>query len=762
MALAALLCAAVAADEPVGSPAGTQPALPLATGLAAEVAVSVDPARGDMVSLRVGGREFAAGAQSLFSLTLTDPRTRQSETITSRHARAVAVRTSGPDGGINLTFTFSDDLFAKVAFSPRPAGDGLETSIEVANHTGRVLEEIRYPDLVLKGKPGESARSVKLFMPGGDGYVVTRAGLLRHRWHQRAYPGQASMQFMAYYDDEGGLTVQTRDAQAAPKEFGAYLDRQKDRLSFVVIHRRPLAGNQPFASSPIALLYCGAHWTSAAGQYRAWARTQPWAKPKQGDALPPQWLREGFLTLGGTFRPLGVGRYVVPFEKWPIVVRQWRQATGATAIMLDVRGWERYGQYCSPFYFPMHPSNDRIKSVFDACLPERAHGMAMVAGLKWMIERKAFPGRSYHVLGFDFRDRFDDQARNLCVVGHDGKVLIHEPAANWDGRLAYMCPAHPFTLEHFRKTARQLAEAGFALFEFDQMNGGYCPFCHSPDHDHPLGSGTWQREAIARIMFETRAEGRKIDLRFATSLEDPQEAYLPQLDSYVSRAGHISHWPAPGEGSAVVPAFTFVYHPLARAISFDVQGSVSEDPYQILQMGRYFIRGATPSTNMAWWQLLDRYGEDDLLPIPEKIHPDQLKLLRAIVATHCGPGLPYLSFGEMLAADRTEYCLRTWSYRRWDGKQMIEETITHPDVMASAWEDASGRRAFVFVNLSTEPRRFDADFAVAGRSPTGDTPATVFVDGKPRPTTTVSERKQIEMSALSTLLVEFDRPSHRD
>lgn len=730
---------------------------PVVAGLAREVAVSVEPGQGDLVSLICGGREFAAGKQQLFHIKLTDPKTRKIQTLSSRDAEKVAVRTLGPAGAKRtvLTYTFSDELKVEVVFGTRAGSDELETSIDVANRTGRILEEVHYPNFRLKGKLGESARSVKLFMPGGDGYVATRAGLLRQRWHQRAYPARASMQFMAYYDADGGLTLQTRDPKARPKEFGGHFDRLNDRLTFVVIHRLPFDVDRNFTSSPVALLRCGAKWTSAAAKYRLWARKQFWAKPKSGQAAPPKWLCDGFLTLGGCFRPLGIGEHVVPFGKWPEVARSWRNATGATNIMLDVRGWERHGQYCSPFYFPMYPSNERIKGVFDACLAERAHAMAMVAGLKWMIHRKAFPGKSYHVLGFDFRDRFDDKAKGVCVINRDGKVHIREPRQNWDGRLSFMCPGHEFTFDHFRKTARTLAQVGFALFEFDQMNGGYCPHCYSSDHGHPRGPGIWQREAIARVMAVTRAEGRKINPRFATSLEDPQEVYLPQLDSYVSRAGHISKWPGAGPGSVVVPAFTFVYHPLARAIGFDVQNSPHADAYQILQMGRYFISGTVPSTNMGWWQLLGKYGKGDLLPAPRKIHADQLKLLKAITATHCGPGLPYLGFGEMLAADTTELCPQQWTYRRWTGQKMVDRTITHPAVVVSAWRAGTGRRAFVFVNMAKEAKSFDFDFAVEGRKPAPDTPVRVHVNGKPQPAGTVAKLRRIRMLALSTLLVEL-------
>jgi hypothetical protein len=714
----------------------------------------VDRRTGDLVSLRVAGREFATGRQPIFLFRLADPGAGRGRSFSSRDATRCDVRAGDPGEGLVLDYAYRDGATVRVTFS---AGEvaGLTASIEVSGRPGRVLQEVSFPSLLLKGKFGASARSVKLFMPGADGYVATREGLLRRGWNGRTYPGSASMQFMAYYDDAGGLTVQTRDTRGEPKDFRAIFSRARGRMRFGVRHLLPAVAGRGFKSCPIALLACEGHWTSAASKYRAWARKQWWARPRTGESAPPKWLRRGFLTLGGQFRPLGVGEHVVPIGKWPEVVRAWRKATGAANVMLDVRGWERHGSYCSPFYFPMYPSDEAVGGMADSVRPERARLMAMIAGLKWMIRRQTKPGRSYHVVGFDFTDRFDHKARSVCILGRDGKPVIRQPTQSWDGVTAFMCPAHPFTAEHFRETARRCARAGLVLFEFDQMNGGRCPPCYSRAHGHPPGPGAWTIKAIAGVMSEARKAGRAVTADFGTSLEDAQELLLGELDSWVSRAGHMTKWPANGRGSYVVPAFAFVYHPLSRAICFDIQSSVGPDPYQILQMGRYFVAGATPSTNMAWWQMLSAYGEKDLLPLPHKIDPDQLKLLRAIVATGHGPGLGYLSVGEMLAAETPAVEDRTWQYRRWESGKALDIKVKHPPVMASAWDLPDGRRGFVFVNMGKDEVSFPYGFAVAGKRPPAGAEMTVYINGRKTADMTAWACRKLTLPGLSTCLVEF-------
>jgi len=749
----AALCMALAAAV-LSQAARAAPPDPVALAHG-KLSVRIDRHSGDLLSLRVAGREFATGPQPLFSLRLADAPGGKARVLTSRDAASREVsRGDGAEKTLVLTCSFAEGVKAVATFAAGEA-DGLAASIDVSCPARKVLAEVRFPHLLLKGKLGDSARSVKLFMPGADGYVVTREGLLRRGWNGRSYPGSASMQFMAYYDDAGGLTLQTRDIQGRPKDFRAVFSRARDRMEFGVAHQLPAVAGRAFASGPVVLAPCGNHWMSAAAIYRAWARKQWWARPKTGDALPPKWLREGFLTLGGTFRPLGMGKRVVPMDKWPEVVRTWRTGTGAANIMLDVRGWERHGQYCSPFYFPMHPSDEAIKGVAESVRPERARLMAMIAGLKWMIRRDAYPGKSYHVLGFDFTDKWDDKARGICVIGADGEPVIRQPTQNWDGVLGYMCPGHSFTAEHFRQTARRCAKAGLVLFEFDQMNGGSCPACYSTAHGHEPGPGPWMIRAIARLMAEARKAGREVTPDFATSLEDAQELLLPQLDSWVSRAGHLGDWPGNGRGSYVVPAFAFVYHPLSRAISFDVQNSVKPDPYQILQMGRYFMAGATPATNMAWWQLLSAYGPDNMLPAPAKIDADQRKLLAAIVATAHGPGLPYLSFGEMLAAETPAVADRTWRYRRWEKGKALDIEVAHPPVMVSAWDLPDGRRGFTFVNMAAEEVSFPYTFAVDGKRLPAEAKATVYVNGAKTTQTTAGACARLTLPGLSTCLVEF-------
>jgi hypothetical protein len=334
-------------------------------------------------------------------------------------------------------------------------------------------------------------------------------------------------------------------------------------------------------------------------------------------------------------------------------------------------------------------------------------------------------------------------------------VLVKEPFFNWDGRHAFMCPGHEFTHRHFRETARELARVGFTVFEFDQMNGGTCPPCYSTEHGHPPGPGTWVREEMAAFMAEVRRIGREVNPEFATSMEDPSEVLLPQLDLFIGRADNVDEWPAAGPGTEVVPAFTFVYGPLVRSMAIDVQNSTEPHEFELLQTARAFIAGEVPSTNMAWWDMLWRYGEDDLLPLPGKMDAKQLRLLAAAVRTHCGPALPYMSYGEMLAAEPVALPDRPWKQVSWKGGQRVETDLMSPAVLRSAWELPDGHRAFVFVNIADDVVSFPYGFRVGGREPRQGSLPTVSTNGRPSGAPQGGDDGMVAVPGLATMVYEF-------
>jgi hypothetical protein len=234
------------------------------------------------------------------------------------------------------------------------------------------------------------------------------------------------------------------------------------------------------------------------------------------------------------------------------------------------------------------------------------------------------------------------------------------------------------------------------------MNGGSCPPCYSRDHGHPPGEGAWIREAIAELMRITREEGRRYSPDFALSMEDPGELYLPQLDTYISRANDVIGWPAVGPGSEVVPAFFYVYGDLMPSTNVDIQHTCRPDDLVLLRTARAFITGAGLSTQLTPWQVLADYGEDDLFPTPEKMDTDQLTLLRNCVSAREGVLRSYLRDGQLLpqpSVGPPQPPIRT---QHQTGTTTEDVEVPRPAVLVGAWKLDEGT-AYAYVNVTRSP-----------------------------------------------------------
>ena len=696
---------------------------PAAVVVSGRLRAEIEPRQGDLVSLRLDAAELLAAPSRAWLLRLTQPGDRSSRWLDPGSASRVRV---GETAGTVTVEAQFDEPKLSVTTVWRASDGKLTCETRLTNNSGQIAESVTAPMLRLRSALAGDAAGTRLFMPGGDGYLVSREGWRARPWNGRDYPGHASMQFMALLGGGLGLSLQTRDAEAQPKAFEAPYDSEHDWLEMRVTHRLPFVPDQSANLPAATLLPCDGTWQSAASSYRDWARGQAWAKPKRGADAPPAWLDEGLITLGGSLRPLGLGKRAVELDQWPHVVSELRTATGAPNVMLDLREWEHDGIYTSPFYFPLYPSDDGLKTLLAGAKAAGARATAMVSGLQWMIQREAYTTRTYTVTAFDGRQRFEAEGRPVCIVGRDGQVQIDAPGFNWDGTKARMCPAHSFTQAHFVEAAQRLAEAGFDLFELDQMNGGGCPTCYSTAHGHPPGPGRWQQEAITRFVAAARAAGRRLRPDFATSLEDPSEQLLPYLDSYISRAANLGEWPANGQGSEVVPAFAFVYGPLARPLAIDIQHSVTPDPYQLVLTARAFAAGCLPTTNLGVYGIVYKYGEDDLLPSAAKLDADQRQLLTAVTRARCGALSEFVNRGVMQAVEPPPLAPVTIEYPVWEKDRQVTRQLTTPPVLANCWSLPDGRRALALVNLTRAEQRFGYPPA-GGEVRLGPLDATVIV-----------------------------------
>jgi len=692
------LCAALMLHSPLARAAAVQ---------SAALKLELEDATGAVISLAgADGREYLNGKPTpLFRLLVTDAESKQ-HWLDAGHAAACETASDTGDGQCALTF--EDIRFPGLSATARirPQGEMLLLKLEVSNEAGVILEEILFPDLALRPQLGDKADDDCILAPWGDGVVLTRKAIDRIKWSPtRSYPGQCSMQFCAAYDDHGGLCLSCRDSSMQCKAIG--YEKRQDALLLRLSIRRPYVRDVSFEGPWYCLAPCRGSWQSAAAAYKPWARRQWWSKAPDSR---PQWLKKMPVLLDTDLRPLGNGRMSIPLDQIGPWADAWKTALGAPLATVMLRSWEKDGVYVMPDCLPVYPSPNEFRQVTESLHSTGNRAAAMVAGLKWVIEREAFHTPHYNVTGYEGRELFKREGPALCVTDKKGVLVENEPYFTWDGTKAYMCPGAEGTTALYAGLAGRLASLGLDLFEFDQMNGGgMAQPCYSTDHGHPPGYGPWVAQSIRRMFKSALEAGRAANPDFAITMEETGELYLDLMDTYCGRNHEMATWPAMGEGSHVAPVFTYVYHGVKPASEIDISHSslapVEGLPAQMRLEGltataRNFIWGRMLTTQMRPWEIMHRFGLEDLLPLPHKMQVDQMTLLKNVSALLWGPAFGFMARGELGAPPPVgDVPTHSVTEKGSDGEFIHAE----PVVLSSSFELGDGRVAFLYVSTAAEP-----------------------------------------------------------
>jgi len=685
-----------------------------------------------------------------------------------------------------------DNVSAILGIRVQPDEPGIVFELDIINPTDRILRSVIYPVIDMPLQLGNNHSDDTAFLPGGDGFIV-RPAAARNNWYaRRSYPGTASMQFLAYYDNTQGLSLQGRDTEGGVKEI--YAKEVDDVLALRIENYLPYEPGIDFNGPPVVLYACQSSWMHAAEYYREWALEQYWATPP---ANQPEWLNQGgFFTYFG-FRPSN-NRDVPYFEGTdympsgtinPSVIfipyddaQAGGNASGISSLsrvsnswrnhmmpldgnpppynMIGCEEWENEGAGTSPYYFPFYPSEQVVQGLLEELKHQGHFPGVSLAGNKWMIGRNETDEGAYTNTAFDGRDRFEKEGKLLCVVDKDGEVVVEGDDASWSGVYSFFCPGTEWARTFFNDTCKKLVKAGFLWLNIDQMNGGGCPDCYSTEHGHPRGPGTWKIRRIRELMKELRESGQSLELRLVTMIEDPQEMLIDRIDLHYGKLPYSMKWPAIGAGSDTVPAFQFVYHTVCQAVScFNKISPHQYNDYARISSVRSFIWGTWPSFNWDKNEFLNYDTGVFILPVPEKMYWEHQRLSQNIARTCYGPARKYL-------LGRGSMMLQTDPLNVPEIKYIFEEGSSEyegasPSVMHSAWKidhGESAELAFVFANASTQTVSFGYDFKAGANGQ--DTPQVgqtlqVYHDGIYVQSVSMSESSlTVTVPGLSVVMIE--------
>ncbi len=656
-----------------------------------------DVGRGTLVSLR----DKATGRQWLDSAVVTPvyriTRVDQKPPIASDRAMAIKVRREGDEVILEATHAQPAAMTVTCRFRLEKDSPHILGRIAVRSTEPCRIAEVCFPLVTLRMPFAGSGETDQLLWPECDGTVLRNPSVNRPD-RQFRYPGSASLQLMAAFDPAAGLCLTSRDREAHTKTFSSR--RTGKALELSIAHLLPhtavkqweleydvaLAGLRP--SEGLGEIT----WEAAADLYRRWAIQQPWCRKTMAQRVAegdiPAWLTEPTMLLTYSLRGQMADKSVG--NRLPLAVDQverWSKLVGAPITYLII-SWEKLDTWTTPDYFPPNGGAGPFAEMTRQLHAGGHHTMVFLSGLHWTLHK------DQGLVHVDQESEFNRRGRASAISNAKGQAVISGKPEQGVGQSATICPTTAIAREILVGTSERCQELGIDCVQVDQIVGGGMKACEHPEHAHPAGGGTWCSEALYRLFAEIRQQGRARDPKFAFSIEEPGEFYLPLLDTYHARDLHQGRWPRSGAGVLGVPLFTHVYHDYLAG--YGSEGCyVSERPSSLAlyQIGMNLVCGKIPAVAL-WGRHCD----------PEKVDPTQRRLLCAHLDLWRGPARDFLNFGQRVASPPLDVPLRELVFMEKDGK--TRRPLTVPAVLHAVWKLPDGRLGTLFACIHDEPVTF--------------------------------------------------------
>lgn len=470
--------------------------------------------------------------------------------VTSPSARAISARWSVFPSPMPREFSVT------VTLALEPEDHSARWRILAENAGSNQLRQVQFPRLrAITAQPGECL-AVPIWMGqlAQDPRSICAGRTTRaYEWN---YPGELSMQCLAFWGARAGLYVACDDTQAYLKSFSFGGD-PGHALGLHVSHR-------PEADSPDgerwALPYevltgvFHGDWFTAAGRYRSWATNQAWAlQSRLESGIVPSWVANTALWVWNRGRSPGVLDPAVEMRK-------------------------RLGLPVSVFWHWWHGCS--YDAGFPEYLPPREGGAQFRKNLASAQDKgvNALVYMNQRLWGMTTASWTNEQASIWAVKSPDGEIRPEVYNTFTRQPCASMCLGTSFWRDKYAGIAQQ------AISDFG-VNGIYMDqaclsmSCHDSRHGHPAGGGTYWVDGFKKLAAGIRLRTGKQGTLPALAGEGCGEPWLPHLDAMLSLQVSRERYAAP-DGWEPIPFFQAVYHPFA--VFFGNYSSLTMPPYDEL------------------------------------------------------------------------------------------------------------------------------------------------------------------------------------
>ena len=583
-----------------------------------------------------------------------------------------------------------------------PAARKSRWTIRVNKPAKVLVNEIRYPRVLgLANREQE-----RLAVPVGLGQETNDPRTMlchgnggKPQRFTRGYPGLLSMQFVAWYGQDGpGLYLACDDSTGMRKALAAW-GSDHEQVNMEVVHHpenRAAGQSQHLLPYGVCLEAFQGDWITAARRYRTWALQQPWAcqsRLHRGQVQP--WALDTGLWVWNRGRSPGVLGPAEELQKrlgLPVSVF-WHWWHGC----IYDRGY--------PEYLPPREGTESFRKAVAQSHQAGIHSSVYTACRAWCASTQSWQA---------------EKPEPYTAKTETGEPLSRMLNKFLPNRMYIMCNSTPFWQDRYGGIAEE-------IFTSLEVDGIYLDVacvnvpCFDPNHGHPVGGGNYWIEGFGTTTkgIRKRCDG---DRSVVLAGEFSGENWLPHLDLFlnldVSRERYSANirWDT-------IPMFPAVYH--RHAVNYGSYSSLTMPPYAefwpaehapveplalldrkysrqfYLEQARTFVWGQQPMIA----NFLPRLFDD---------RPEEMAFLMRLARVR-SRALKYLLRGEFLRppamnVPETDSEFSRVSIYAGRGGGATSTTKRHPLVLAGAWRADDGSMAVAVASVADKPLRLSLDF----------------------------------------------------
>ena len=306
------------------------------------------------------------------------------------------------------------------------------------------------------------------------------------------YPGSCPMQFMAYYNKNGGLYFAAHDPHRTPKTVEFHADEYGIALEYRLFCSGAVGHYDP--NFDMVTSSFDGDWNDAAEIYRSWMQSNAKMPKKLSEEdTMPKWFEESPIVMiypikgtidHGDMTP----NMYYPYKNILPVTEEFSEKTNSRIMALPMH-WEGTAPWATPYVWPPYGGEKEFCDFVSAVHEQGNLVGVYCSGIGWTL-------KSYLNPELDLSDKYDE----LLICRTPDNKIVFSKVIGKPIRDGYdMCPVSDKVGDIVSGEVLSIAKSGVDYAQyFDQNLGGESCICYARDHGHAPGPGVWQNEAMIK------------------------------------------------------------------------------------------------------------------------------------------------------------------------------------------------------------------------------------------------------------------------